>query len=70
MRHVLYVMRMEIYFLDKGVCVNCSKGCLDCSNLTTCLECNETGDYFLKDGVCEACTIPECLDCTTISTCI
>ena len=49
------------YVLDNNVCEACTiPDCLDCSNLTTCLECNETGDYFLKDGVCEVCTIPDC----------
>ena len=66
--------------------MNCNiTGCLNCSSLSDCVECDEQEgfyqmgnicmfcnralDFFMKGGNCTKCTLRGCLNCLSMSEC-
>ena len=54
---------MRNYFNNnEGGCSSCSiSGCLECSDLETCKQCDENRNYFLDGSVCSQCDVTGCL---------
>ena len=57
--------------VDDGLCYQCQlEGCLECADLTACLECDEASQYFLDaNSECVQCPVQGCVECASISTC-
>lgn len=43
----------QFYLFDSDTCLECTVGCLSCSNESSCILCDTANDFVLVNGYCQ-----------------